>query len=232
MNNQKPIYLMAGGRRSGGSFFTSIARDIFKETGKTSPVIAYVGSASNDNKIFYKMISSIIKKGGPCQIVHAVTCGKKADINKAKDILKSADAIFISGGDVEEGMSVLQEKNMSDFLMELYKEGKLFFGISAGSIMLAGEWICWIDPDDDSTAELFPCLGLVSFICDTHAEDDDWEELKAALMLKGDRTTGYGIATDTCIKVYPDGKLQTLGGVVFVYINAQGKIQRLPDLKS
>jgi len=57
----------------------------------------------------------------------------------AQDILKSADIVFISGGDVDRGIRVLREKNMIDFLTGLYQQGKLFFGTSAGAIMLAKE---------------------------------------------------------------------------------------------
>jgi peptidase E len=230
MNNKKPIYLMAGGRRSGSRSFAPIIQAIFKETGQETPSIAYVGAASDDSKIFYKFISSTIKNAGQCRIVHAITSGRKADIEKAKDILQSADAIFISGGDVEAGMNVLKKNNLVGFLQGLNNEGKLFFGLSAGSIMLAEEWIRWRNPDDDATAELFPCLGLARVICDTHGEDDDWEELKAALLLKQEGVTGFGITTDTCLKITPDGRLEALGGAIYRYTTAQGKINRLTDL--
>jgi len=45
--------------------------------------------------------------------------------------------------------------------------------------MLSKEWIRWRDPDDDATAEFFPCLGIAPLICDTHGEQDGWEELQA-----------------------------------------------------
>jgi peptidase E len=49
---------------------------------------------------------------------------------------------------------------MIDFLRNQYRKGKPFFGISAGSIMLAKNWVRWSDPQVDSSAELFPCLGI------------------------------------------------------------------------
>ena len=83
-----------------------------------------------------------------------------ADLKRAQKILESADIIFISGGDVAAGMEVLKEKNMVGFLTGLYRQGKPFWGISAGAIMLADRWVRWTDPDDDASAELFPCLGF------------------------------------------------------------------------
>ena len=155
----------------------------------------------------------------------AVLSSEKADIKKAKDILESSDIVYISGGDVEHGMQVLAEKNMVDFLVGLYRQGKPFFGISAGSIMLAKEWIRWRDPDDDTTAEVFPCLGMAPVICDTHGEQDGWEELQALLKLEKDNTTGYGIVSGTAIKVFPDGKIEALGGAVHQYTKINGKVK-------
>jgi cyanophycinase-like exopeptidase len=143
---------------------------------------------------------------------------------------READAVFFGGGDAEAGMQILKEKNMVGFFRELAKQGKLFLGASAGTILMSQEWVRWKDPDDDATAELFPCLGLAPVICDTHAEGDDWVELKAALHLKGDGVTGYGIASGVLLKAYPDGRLEAEGGAVARYNKANEKIERQPDL--
>ena len=127
-------------------------------------------------------------------------------------ILEAADVIFISGGDVELGMQTLAKRKLDTFLRALYRHGKPFFGISAGSIMLAREWVRWRDPEDVTTAELFPCLGLADILCDTHDEKSGWEELQAALALKKNGTLGYGIATGTGVIVFPDGRGSRAGG--------------------
>src|SRR5208283_1309482 len=108
--------------------------------------------------------------------------------------------------------------------------GKPFFGISAGSIMLAREWVRWRDPDDVTTAELFPCLGLADILCDTHDEKAGWEELQAALALKKDGALGYGIATGTGVIVFPDGRVEGLGGPVCRYAREHGAVVRIADL--
>ena len=230
MSNWKPLYLLAGGREGSTKSTKQILHEVFREIGKESPSIAYVGAASDDNRIFYQFIAGMIKKVADCKVNRVLICSPKADISKAKEILESADAIFMSGGDVEIGMQILAEKNMTVFLQDLYKQGKLFFGASAGSIMLVREWVCWENPDDDSTAELFPCLGLAQITCDTHAEDDDWTELKMALKLGGDNAQGYGIPSGACLKVYPDGGVAALGGAVVRYALLDGEVKRQADL--
>ena len=144
--------------------------------------------------------------------------------------MEAADIIYVSGGDVEWGMQVLAEKGMTDFIMRLFRQGKPFFGLSAGSIILAQEWVRWRDPDDDSTAELFPCLGCAPVLCDTHDEEGGWEELRAALKLKEDGAVGYGIASGTAIKVYPDGKVEAAGEAVHRYLRRGAEVKRIPDL--
>ena len=231
MDIQKPVYLIAGGHGRGTRSTFSLLRSITEEIGKVKPTVAYVGVASGDNRVFYSMIAGMMTKAARnCQIKRVLIASKKADIEKAREALQSADAIFMSGGDVEAGMKVLEQKNMVGFLQNLSKQGKLFFGVSAGSIMLANEWVRWRDPDDDSTAELFPCLNIASVICDTHAEAEGWEELKAALQLKEDGASGYGIPSGSCLKVYPDGRLQALGGAITRYIRQNGQVKRQANL--
>ena len=229
MNRMKPVYLLAGSpgsRKKGAPLFQAALREI----GKPSPSVGYVGTASDDNIWFFRMIGRELKNAGAGSVNRIIITPHKADLGKARDILAAADIVFISGGDVERGMEVLQEKGMVDFLFQLYQQGKPFFGVSAGSIMLAKEWIRWRDPDDDATAEVFPCLGLAPVICDTHAEEDDWQELKALLALKQDNVKGYGIPSGAAIKVFHDGKIEALGGAIHQYIRRGERVERIPDI--
>jgi peptidase E len=230
MSGLHPVYLLAGGRPRNGQAFNPLLQAVFQESGKEHPTIAYVGAASEENKAFYLMMAPMLKGVGAGKIRHAVLASPKADIKKAREILESADIVYISGGDVEQGMQVVQEKNVAEYLVGLYKQGKPFFGVSAGSIMLAKEWIRWRDPDDDATAEIFPCLGLAPVICDTHGEQDRWEELQALLALEKDGTTGYGIVSGTAIKVFSDGKIEALGGAIHQYTKHNGKVERIGDI--
>jgi peptidase E len=230
MNSRQPVYLLAGGRRSGSKSPDPVIQAVIKEVGKTSPIIAYVGAANEDDKRFFQFMQTSFIAAGAGKVEHALIYPKKADLNTAREILKASDAIFISGGDVELGMQSLEDKNMVDFLLKLGEQGKFFFGLSAGSIMLAKKWVRWPDPDDDSSAELFNCLGLAPVICDTHAEDDGWEELKAALRLEKD-AEGYGIASGTAIRITPDGKVTAFGGPVIHYACRQESLVKLPDIK-
>jgi peptidase E len=200
------------------------------EAGKPGPTVAYIGTASGDDESFFSRLASMLEQCGAGKITHALISTANADLDSARAIISSADIVCISGGDVERGMQVLEQKNMVGFLRDLYLRGVPFFGLSAGSIMLASRWVRWSDPDDDSTAGLFPCLGFAPVVCDTHDEEGGWEELKAALALMPDGTRGYGIASGTALKVWPDGRLLALGGAVFQFVNRLGKVVRVEEL--
>jgi peptidase E len=227
----KPVFLIAGSRglRRKGPDPTLVAT--FREFAIEKPTIAYVGVASGDNRAFFYMIAAFFKEAGAGDIKRVLIAPKKADLDKAKKQLEAADIVFISGGDVEAGMEIVNQKGMADFLRKLYLEGKPFFGISAGSIMLAREWVRWRDPDDDSTAEIFPCLGIAPVICDTHAEGDDWEELKALLKLEKDGTEGYGIPTSAAIRVTPEGEVSALELPVPKYVRNGGEVRAAGTLE-
>jgi len=228
MNKQKPLYLLAGGR---GSSNNAIFKAVLREIGKPHPVVGFVGAANEDDPRFFSFMGAEIKRALNCTLIQAMTVPAKADIPKAREILESVDAVFMAGGDVEVGMQVLEQKKLTLFLRKLYEQGKVFFGGSAGSIMLAREWVRWRNPDDDSTAELFPCLGIAPVICDTHAEEDDWIELKTALKLKGINSIGYGIPSGACLKINPDGEIEALGKAVARYTVRQAQqVESLSDL--
>src|SRR4030042_1236121 len=208
----KPVFLLAGGRHSRSSKPDPLLQAVFREYGIASPTVAYSGTASGDDRSFFSFIAGSFVAAGADKVTHALIAPDGADLKKAQKILESADIIFISGGDVEAGMEVLEEKNMIYFLTGVYGQGKPFFGISAGAIMLADRWVRWPDPDDSNSAELFPCLGFAHIICDTHDEQGGWEELQAALMVEKEGVKGYGLASGSAVKVTPDGQVEAIGG--------------------
>ncbi len=230
MDRKRPIYLLARLKPGNHRKADPLIQAVLSESGAVSPTIAYVGVANGDDEGFFNRFAEVIKEAGDCKIKHAIISSSKADLEKAKDILKSAEIVFMSGGDVYRGMQVLQRRKMIEFFSQLYEQGKILFAVSAGSIMLAKEWVRWRDPVDDSTSELFPCLGFAQIICDTHEEQEGWHELKTLLRLEQNNIKGYGIVTGTAIKVLPGGKIEALGGAVHQYIRRGSEVVRCLDI--
>jgi len=127
-------------------------------------------------------------------------------------------------------MRVLDLARFPPFLAELRAAGKPFFGVSAGSIMLARSWVRWSDPRDDATAELFPCLGLAPVLCDTHGEADGWEELRTLQRLAPSGSVSYGIVSGSALVVWPDGKISAAGGEIHRFCRKGRSVSQVESL--
>ncbi len=213
LSRPAPVYLLAGGpgRRLGRDPVLSRA---IESSRVERPSIAYIGAASGDSKPFFEMLAAYLVRCGAGRVELAATASGRAKIERTRALLEASDMILMSGGDVEEGMAVLEERGLTEYLRGLHARGKPFFGISAGSIMLARQWIRWADEDDDSTASLFPCLGIAPVNCDTHGEEEGWEELRVLLRLCPEGALGYGIPSGAALGVYPDGAVEAVGAPV------------------
>lgn len=218
-----PVYLLAGGPGTLGNPYAGLFRDLLALAGKPKPLVAYLGAASGDNRAFFWMMRRLLEGGGACECALARTASRRADLGETRELLEKSDLVFVSGGDVEAGMRVLEEKKVVAVLQEVRARGTPFFGISAGAIMLGREWVRWRDPDDDSTAQRFGCLGFADVRCDTHGEKDRWGELRALLRLAGEGATGYGIRTNAALKVL-GRKVETVAGTVDALKLEAGKV--------
>jgi len=217
MTSSKPadIFLIAGGPQAKNT--KEILAEVLASCKKKAPSVAYIGTASCDNKDFFLMLKPIFIDAGFGKVT-LVPIVRQFDPDKARDILLASDIVFISGGDVDMGMKYLRKRNLIPFLRELYDGGKLFCGVSAGAIMLCRNWMSWRDPDDDNTAELLDCLGFVPLFCDVHAEEDNWVEMKRLLGFFPQGTTGYGIPADGALRVAPGGKISPIGSAPIRFI--------------
>ena len=217
MTKSKPadIFLLAGGMQSKNN--EEILAGALALSKKETPNVAYIGTASGDNKDFFLRLSQLIMAAG-AENVSLIPIVQRFDPDKTRGMLLSSDVVFISGGDVDLGMKYLRNRRLVSFFREIYDRGKVFCGISAGAIMLSRSWIRWRDPDDDDTVELFDCLGFAPLLCDVHGEEDNWAELKRLLGFFPQGTAGYGIRANGALRVAPDGKITSLASAPVRFI--------------
>jgi peptidase E len=163
---------------------------------RPSPLVAYVGVASNDDRGFYTLLRGLLGASG-ARVKLAKMASPRASASEARALLEESDLVFMSGGDVEQGMKTLHDRDMARVLLALGRSGKPMFGVSAGSLMMGREWVRFPDEDDESTAEIFPCLNLAPVHVDAHSEEDGWSELRILVRLLHERgdtdPVGYGL---------------------------------------
>jgi hypothetical protein len=179
------------------------------------PLVAYVGVASDDNSGFQKMLTTELALTG-ARFHAAKIAAPKASIAAARDLLLECDLVFVSGGDVEHGMNVLKDKGLLPFFRDLHRAKKPMFALSAGSLMLAREWVRFPD-DDESKAEIFECIGAAPIHVDAHSEDDDWSELRALVRLLAERgdpePTGYGLTAKGGLAIDVEGDVASVTAI-------------------
>ena len=196
-------------------------------TGIEKPKVLYIGAANGDSPLFFKLMKSVLKRAGADKITFLRLAREKINIDAAKEAISDADVIFLSGGEVEDGMKWLNKHGLVDFLKDLYKSGKRFMGISAGVIMMGTHWVHWDIEGDDSTSKLFDCLGCIPVLFDVHGEDEDWTELKTALKLLGKDNRGYGLPAGSMISADSRGSIVNLEKEYLVYVNEGGSVHEL-----
>jgi peptidase E len=216
-----PVILIAGGPQATNNEL--IIGKALKLANTPKPAIAYIGTASSENKIFFQMIKRLFIAAGASSVT-LVPIVKKFNRIQAETILCASDLIFVSGGEVAAGMDYLQEHALIPLLTELFNSGKLFCGVSAGAIMLCKNWMRWRDENDDSTVQLLNCLGFAPLLCDVHAEEDDWEEMKRLLGFFPEGTCGYGIPVGGALQVTASGKITAIGSAPFRFMRTNNKI--------
>ena len=221
----RPVYLIPGGHPLDMKSMMENFRTVFDACGEPNPKVAYIGTASHDNWPFYMLIKRQLVKAGAGEVTLVPIARKRVDVEAAKRMLSEADCIFLSGGEVEDGIVLLKKAGLDVFLTELYNDGKIFFGTSAGCIMMGRNWVHWDVEGDDSTASLFDCLNFVPMTFDTHCEDEGWKELKCALRLMGSGSRGHGLSTGGFYTADKEGDLKILRNAPVVFRNTNGKIE-------
>jgi len=222
-----PALLMAGGRGTDSLKMSDLMAEVLREISR--PQVVYIGTANDDNWPFFLMLKSQIIKAGASTVKMLKLARAKVDLTAARKALTAADVIFISGGEVEDGMVWLKRHGLVELLRELYAAGKPFIGVSAGTIMLGRYWVHWDVEGDDSTASLFDCLGISPLTYDTHSEGEDWVELKCALRLMGEGAQGFALPSGCAVRTTSQGDLVNLdpNHHYQVFQNDHGQIREL-----
>ncbi len=221
----KPVYLCSGGPGTGRKTQVEDFRTALAGCEKSSPTVAYIGTAHLDDAFLWTLLKPLFYEAGAGK-ADMVPIVRKPDPAAARRLLEKADAVFISGGEVEDGIVWLKKAGLDSLLAELYEDGRQFFGISAGCIMMGQHWVHWEKEDDDRTASLFDCLGFLPFVFDAHSEYEEWKELRCAVGLMGPGSVGYGLSNDGFYRADAMGNFEKYRTAPAVYENRNGVVQR------
>lgn len=136
---------------SGGNLQTTERLNMYalKLSGKESPNVLFIGTASMDSDEYYSNIKIAFGKFNCCVIDLPLT---KREINATtiNSRLEWADVIYVGGGDTKTMMEIWKQYSLDKKLREIYEKGTaVLTGISAGAI-------CWFK-SGHSDSESFTC---------------------------------------------------------------------------
>ena len=151
------------------SFFASntedpqFARKLVALSGKTAPVICYIGAAKGDNPDRIAEFRDLVGRIGAKPRILSLY---NPPSRNAEGFFEGVDAIFVDGGSTRNLLALFREWDVVDSFRDAYQRGTLLAGASAGLNLLFD----WCITDSVKTElEPMPGLGIIDgSICVHH----------------------------------------------------------------
>ncbi len=184
----------------------SIDEEIIARTGKRSPRVLFIPTASGDSVSYWNTFNKVYGRRLGCRtdLLNLITADHApSDISRT---ISSADAIYVGGGNTLKMMRRWRFLGVDTMLREAYERGTVLSGLSAGAI-------CWFahgtsdsrrfyNPSNDRLIRVRG-LGLVDALFSPHHLTEPARERGIADIMR--RTPGVGLAVDDCAAILITG---------------------------
>ena len=127
---------------------------------------------------------------------------------KAQDIVKASDVIWLAGGDTPTQFGYLKSYGLIPFIRE---HKGVVIGMSAGAINMAKTAVCTLICDHNKQ-EIYEALGLVDFSVEPHLDKDNISE---ELLELSKEHSLYGICDEGAI-ICTDNDILFLGDIFLI----------------
>jgi dipeptidase E len=142
----------------GGGGGTPMMKYFLAMTGKKTPRICYMATATGDPKASMEKWVESMKKQYECDPHMQRMFISSDQLQSFEDELLAADAIYVGGGNTLNMIAIWKAQAVDKILRKAYEKGTVLGGASAGSI-------CWFEQGstDSRPATLTPmdCLGFL-----------------------------------------------------------------------
>lgn len=150
---KRQIIAMGGGGFSMEPDNPLLDRYVIEQSGKTKPRVIFIPTASGDSRDYCERFADAFEKLG-CEA--RILCLYRGERNDLEAYLMEQDIIYVGGGNTRNLLVLWREWGLDVALRKAYEAGRVFAGISAGSI-------CWFEQGlTDSVPNkltALPCLG-------------------------------------------------------------------------
>lgn len=198
------IIALGGGEigRPGYSIETTrIDKEIIQLTGKKSPKLLFIPTASSDSEGYIKVVREHFGKRLGCKVGTLLLTKEALSQKVLEKIILSADIIYVGGGNTLKMMTLWRKFGMDKILQKAYKKGIVLSGLSAGAI-------CWFN-NGNSDSRKFTSgskkllkvrgLGFINALNCPHLNTEKYREKDLKRMMK--ITSGVAIALDECAAI-------------------------------
>ncbi|NLL05903.1 MAG: cyanophycinase [Clostridiaceae bacterium] len=139
----------------------------------------------------------------------------EANDERNTDVIRTCSGVFFTGGDQLRITSILGGTKTNMALQEVYSQGVVIVGTSAGASVMSNTMIVEGDnnkPARKCTLKMAPGLGLLKeAIIDQHFDQRGRIGRLLCGVAENPFMLGIGIDEDTAIRVYPDAHFEVIG---------------------
>ncbi len=162
---KKHIVAIGGGGFGRGNSSYLIEKYILDLSGKTTPKICFLPTATGDNDSYIVRFYSIFNRLN-CKPSHIEFFKRTPNI---KNHIKDQDVVFVGGGNTKSMLAIWKDWGMGEVLKDAYNEGVIMSGVSAGAI-------CWftsgVTDSWENELRILPCLDFICGTCCPHYDEE------------------------------------------------------------
>lgn len=207
----------------GGSRPDYMMEKIIELSGGTDSKIVVIPNASSEPIEVAEYQVKQLRELGAENVSYIFAKGEKANSDSVIALLDEVTGVFLSGGDQRRLTADLLGTKLLGRIEDIYKEGGLISGTSAGAavmseIMITGDELIKPDENDSFTTIMkeniahTPGFGFVTeAIIDQHFIYRKRHNRLLSLVLENPDLLGIGIDESTAILVYPDRIFEVIG---------------------
>lgn len=179
-----------------------IDREIIRLTGKKTPKLLFIPTASNDAYEYVKSVKCYFGKKLGCKVDSLLLFKKKYFQDELRKKIINSDIVYVGGGNTLKMMRAWRKFGIDLLLKRAYKKGVVLSGLSAGSI-------CWFRYGNSDSARFgknkqvdmirVKGIGILPALHCPHYNIEKHRSLSLKKMMKN--FSGVAIAIDNCAAI-------------------------------
>lgn len=173
--------------------------------------------ASEEPKEVFETYEPVLRALGARHVYHlGVESREEAHETRAMRVLEDAAVVFLTGGDQLRITSALGDSPVFSRIFEIFANGGVIAGTSAGAAIMSETMIVEGNPDDShkigSLLQLAPGLGFAKdMIVDQHFAQRGRISRLLAVVAQNPRVLGIGLDENTAIEMDADRRFSVIG---------------------